>query len=76
MLGFETFIITGLFKLMLGVIGIIMGRFTLKLMDAHIDSGQSNFAIWLNNEATNTAKGVYYGARFIAVAIIIGSAIG
>lgn len=72
MMGYEAVIIQGLFKIALALIGIIMGRATLLWFDYWLVG--SKFTNWLD-KASDIAKGVYYGARFIGVAIIIGCAI-
>lgn len=75
MFGLEGIIVTGLFKIFLAIFGILAGRLTLKWMDKHIEHSTSPFAKWLN-DADDAAKGLYYGARIIAVCIVIAGAIG
>lgn len=75
MFGLESFFITGFFKLCLGVTGIIMGRLTILFMDREIEKSNSLFAIWVKEDACNQSKGIFYGARYIAIAIIICGAL-
>ena len=70
----EQFIINGAFKMCLLVSAIFAARFTVLWMDKHIEHGKSEFAKWLNG-ADNLTKGIYYGARWIGVAIIAMGAI-
>lgn len=73
MFGIESVLITGLFKLTLALIGIIVGRTTLYWFDHYL--ADSKFNKWLEN-ANDESKANYYAGRFIAIAIIIGCAIG
>jgi hypothetical protein len=70
MFGLESVLIQGLFKLTLALFGIVIGRFTLLWMDKN-----EKFNSWLDN-TDPMAQAVYRAGRFIAVAIIIGAAIG
>ena len=70
MFGLENVLIQGLFKLVLAVLGIIIGRYTLLWMDKN-----ESFNKWLENTDPQ-AQSIYRAGRFIAVAIIIGCAIG
>jgi hypothetical protein len=70
MFGLESVLIQGLFKLTLALFGIVIGRFTLLWMDKN-----EKFNSWLDN-TDPMAQSVYKAGRFIAVAIIIGAAIG
>ena len=72
MFGLESVIITGIFKLALALVGIIMCRATLMWFDHW--SSHNSFSTWLDG-AEDDAKAVYYAGRFIAVAIIVGFAI-
>ena len=75
MFGLEEFMVSGFFKLCLGVTGIVMARLTLLWMDKTIHKSHSKFAVFIEETADPLTKGIYYGARFIAIAIIIGSAL-
>lgn len=70
MFGLESILIQGVFKLTLALFGIIIGRFTLLWMDKN-----EKFAAWLD-DTDPMVQAVYKSGRFIAVAIIIGAAIG
>ena len=70
----EQFIVTGAFKMCLLVSAIILARLTVFWMDKHIDRGKSSYSKWLN-QASDTARGIVYGARWIGVAIIAMGAI-
>lgn len=71
----ETAIAQGLFKIFLALVGIGFGRLTLFWMDNLIEKRETNFSNWIK-QAGDNAKALYYGLRFIAVAIIIGCALG
>lgn len=71
---FEAAVAQGLFKIALGIVGVVMGRMTLKWMDVVIDSSDSEFSKWLEN-ADGLSKAVYYAGRLLFVGIIVGSAI-
>ncbi len=73
-LGLYEFMFQGGFKVALAVTAIFAARFTVLWMDNHVDRGESKFAQWLN-KANDLTKGIYYGARWIGVAIIVGSAV-
>jgi len=75
MLGLESFIVQGAFKVCLAVTAIIFARMTVLWMDKHIEQGRSHFARWLNNERNGIARGIYYGSRWIGVAIIVAGAV-
>jgi hypothetical protein len=70
MFGLESVVIQGLFKLTLAVFGVVIGRFTLLWMDKN-----EKFTLWLDG-TDPMVQAVYKSGRFIAVAIIIGAAIG
>lgn len=71
---FEGMILQGLFKIFLAIFGILAGRLTLTWMDKTVDNSESNFSTWLRN-ANDQTKGIYYGARIIAICIVIAGAI-
>lgn len=71
---FITFMITGAYKVCLLVTAIFAARFTVRWMDKHIEKDSSDFATWLNN-ANDLSKGIYYGARWVGVALIAGYAV-
>lgn len=73
MFGLEAVIIQGAFKLALALLGIIMGRITLWWFDYCFTDAE--FMSWLK-ESDPLTRGIYHAGRFIAIAIIIGSAIG
>lgn len=70
----DSAIAQGLFKLLLGVTGIILGRVTLMWMDLYVNKNVSNFSTWLG-KADDHAKALYYAGRLIFVGLIIGAAI-
>lgn len=70
MFGLESVLIQGLFKLTLAVFGIVIGRLTLLWMDKN-----EKFTAWLDN-TDPMVQAIYKAGRFIAIAIIIGAAIG
>jgi len=73
--GLLSVLVSGLFKLTLAIIGIIAARLTLFWMDKYLENTQTSFAIWLR-QASDLSRAIYHAGRFIAVAIIIGCAIG
>lgn len=73
MFGLEGVLIQGGFKLFLALVGILLGRATLLWFDSTLKN--TKFTNWLDG-ADDNAKAVYYSGRFIAVAIIVGCAIG
>jgi hypothetical protein len=75
MFGLESILIQGAFKVALAVTAILAARITVLWMDKHLARGESNFAHWLNN-ADDLTKGIYYGARWVGVAIIVAGAVG
>ena len=75
MFGLEEIIVQGGFKVALAVTAIFAARFTVLWMDSHVDKGESRFAQWLNS-ADDLTKGIYYGSRWIGVAIICAGAVG
>tara|TARA_R110000744_G_scaffold147612_7_gene260592 strand:+ start:5649 stop:5879 length:231 start_codon:yes stop_codon:yes gene_type:complete len=75
MFGLYEFMISGAFKVSLAIMAIIAARLTVLWMDKHVNKGESNFAIWINNEKNGTAKAIYYGARWVGVAIIVAGAV-
>lgn len=66
-------LIQGAFKLLLAIIGIIMGRITLFLMDKHID--KTKFGEWLS-KASDASRSMYYSYRLIGVMVVIGLVLG
>ena len=68
----EVALLQGSFKLILALIGFVMARLCLYWMDKHFLS--ENFISWLE-ETNDISKAVYYGARIIAVALLIGLAL-
>lgn len=72
----EIAVTQGLFKLFLGLMGVLLGRATLMWMDNVIgEHNESSFSIWLHG-AEDSAKAIYYAGRLIFVSIIIAAAIG
>ena len=74
MFGFEGVLVTGLFKLFLAIVGVVSARLTLFWMDRYVEKSNSTFSVWIKS-APGQSKAIYYAGRFIAVAIIVGSAI-
>ncbi len=73
---FELAIAQYAFKLLVALAGILIGRGALVWMDRTlVNAKRSNFTDWYEN-ADDKSKSIYYAGRFIAVAIIIGAAIG
>jgi hypothetical protein len=76
----ESALAQGLFKIFLAIIGIIAGRIALIWMDRAVQRRIENplyrslFKTFMEN-SKNEAIAMYYSARLIFVAIIIGSAI-
>lgn len=68
----EYAILEGLFKLGLGLGGIVLGRLFLLSMDIHMPNCKVN--AWLR-QANDISKAIYYSSKLIFVAIIIGSAL-
>ena len=68
----ETAILQGLFKLTLAIIGFLMARICLYWMDKYFVP--QKFTLWMDN-ANDNAKAIYFGARIIAVALLIGLAL-
>lgn len=75
MFGLESIIVQGGFKVALAITAILAARFTVLWMDNHVDRNESRFAQWLN-QADNLTRGIYYGSRWIGVAIIVAGAVG
>lgn len=71
----ESAIAQGMFKLLLGLIGVLLGRATLMWMDGALHHRENEFSIWLDS-ADDKAKAIYYGSRLVFVGLIIGAAIG
>jgi hypothetical protein len=77
MLGLESVLITGLFKLALALLGIIMCRVALFWFDCFFKD--THFTAWQENidvKSKALYNGLYHSGRFIAIAIIVGCAIG
>ena len=68
----EAAILQGSFKLVLALIGFTMARICLYWMDKFLVP--EKFTLWLEN-ANDNAKAIYYGARIIAIALLIGLAL-
>ena len=68
----EAAFLQGTFKLVLALIGFLMARICLYWMDKHFVP--QKFILWLE-EADDISKAVYYGARIIAIALLIGLAL-
>lgn len=69
----DSVVVLGLFKLVLAVVGIVVGRLTLFWFDKFF--ANTPFTKWLES-ANDEAKAVYYAGRFVGIALIIGCAIG
>ena len=67
----------GVFKLCLAVIAVMVSLALLRWMDRRLSKLQpgSFFSRWREN-ASSEALGVYYGARVIAVCLLVGMVIG
>lgn len=74
MFGFEAFMIQGAFKLVLAVTGIVVSRITLYYIHKLVHESGTPFAEWLAN-ADDRSRGIYYAGQYIAIAIIVGSAV-
>lgn len=74
MIGLYEFMVSGAFKVCLAVTAILAARFTVLWMDRHVDRGESAFAVWLT-DADDLTRGIYYGARWVGVAIIVAGAV-
>lgn len=68
----EAAFLQGSFKLVLALIGFLMARICLYWMDKHFVP--KKFTLWLE-EANDISKAVYFGARIIAIALLIGLAL-
>ncbi len=68
----EQAILQGLFKIILVLIGLVMGRLCLYWFDKYFLS--EKFTKWLEG-ATDEAKAMYYGSRFMAVCLLVGLAL-
>ena len=68
----EAAILQGSFKLVLALVGFIMARICLYWMDKYLVP--QKFTLWLEN-ADDFSKAVYFGARIIAIALLIGLAL-
>ncbi len=71
----ETAIAQGLFKICLALVGIGFGRLALFWMDNLIEKQETTFSNWIK-QAGDNAKALYFGMRFLAIAIILGCALG
>jgi len=74
MFGLESILIQGTFKVALAVTAILAARITVLWMDKHIAQGESHFAKWIA-KADDLTRGIYYGARWVGVAIIVAGAV-
>lgn len=68
----ETALLQGSYKLILALIGLMMGRLCLYWFDKYFLS--KIFTKWLD-DANDEAKAIYYGSRFMAVCLLVGLAL-
>ena len=68
----EQALLQGSYKIILAMIGLMMGRLCLYWFDKYFLS--VNFTQWLEN-ANDEAKAIYYGSRFMAVCLLVGLAL-
>lgn len=71
MFGLEAVVIELLFKLIVAVLALAIGRLALVVFDKTLDF---NFKSWINN-ASDQAVSVYFGLRFLGVCVLIGFAL-
>ena len=69
----EMALIQGVFKILLALSGIVLGRLTLMWMDEN-GSTESTFGAWLS-QADDTAKAIYYAGRLVFAGLIVGAAL-
>ena len=72
MFGLEAVVIELFFKLTVALFAMVGVRFGLMWFDRII--GVKPFREWIN-DASDMAKAVYYGLRFLAVCLLVGLAL-
>lgn len=69
----ESMLLQGLFKVTLALFAVIMARLSLLWFDRWLMP--STFRLWIEENAQDNARALYYGLRLLAVCLLFGLAI-